>query len=251
MPYCHLLPFMESHQWEKHTVHYDFFSADWEERVDYIARAHCAELRDDPNLIGYFYSDCPTWTHDRAENKWRGPIFDPEKLESEAGRDELKALAKQYYKTTHDAIRRHDKNHLILGDRYEANAHIAMPLIEAALPYIDVLSFQDFKDPALHLEEWYQKAGKPVLLADGAKITQGEGIYKRTDGSWYAEQIEALYDNPGCVGFHLCGAYQRNKARARGLLDEHEHPDTENVEIIQHTNEKIHASMKKRSTVIK
>ena len=28
MPYCHLLPFTESHQWEKHTVHYDFRSED-------------------------------------------------------------------------------------------------------------------------------------------------------------------------------------------------------------------------------
>ncbi|MDB2347707.1 hypothetical protein N9V84_07415, partial [Verrucomicrobiales bacterium] len=50
MPYCHLLPFMESHQWEKHNVHYDFFSDDWVERCDYIARSHCAELSDDSNL---------------------------------------------------------------------------------------------------------------------------------------------------------------------------------------------------------
>jgi hypothetical protein len=85
MPYCHLLPFTESHQWEKHTVHYDYHSEDWKEWVDYVARSHCAELRDDPNLIGYFYSDCPTWTHDRPDNKWRGPIFDPERLKTEAG----------------------------------------------------------------------------------------------------------------------------------------------------------------------
>ena len=44
MPYCHLLPFTESHQWEKHTVHYDFRSEDWKEWVDYVARSHCAEL---------------------------------------------------------------------------------------------------------------------------------------------------------------------------------------------------------------
>jgi len=246
MPYCHLLPFMESHQWEKHTVHYDFFSKDWEERVDYIARAHCAELSDDPNLIGYFYSDCPTWTHDRAENKWRGPIFDPEKLESEAGRDELKALATQYYKTTHDAIRRHDKSHLILGDRYEANAHIAMPLIEAALPYIDVLSFQDFKKPLEHLDYWYKKTGKPVLLADASGIQPGEGIYKRSDGNWYAEVLDGLYQNPGCIGFHLCGAYQRNKARARGMLDEMEIPDRENVALMKAANQKIKRLMDQR-----
>ena len=48
MPYCHLLPFTESHQWEKHTVHYDFRSDDWKQWVDYVARSHCAELSDEP-----------------------------------------------------------------------------------------------------------------------------------------------------------------------------------------------------------
>jgi hypothetical protein len=243
MPYCHLLPFMESHQWEKHTVHYDFFSADWVEWCDYVARSHCSGLSDDPNLIGYFYSDCPTWTHDRPENAWRGPIFEPERLNTESGRKELKALAHQYYKTTHDAIRRHDKHHLILGDRYEANAHIAMPLIEAALPFIDVLSFQDFKDPIKHLNEWHIKTGKPVLLADASSNTPGENDFRRNDGQWYAETLDGLFENPGCIGFHLCGAYQRNKARRRGLLDEMERPDLESVKPIQAANEKINRIM--------
>ena len=136
MPYCHLLPFTESHQWEQHTRHYDFRSAEWAEWCDYVARSHCAEFRDDPNLIGYFYSDCPCWIHSRPVNAWRGPMFDPELLKTESGRKELTELAHRYYKTTHDAIRRHDPHHLILGDRYEANAPIAMEVIEAALPYI-------------------------------------------------------------------------------------------------------------------
>ena len=254
MPYCRMLPFNESHQWSKHTVHYDFFSKEWIEWVDYVARSYCAEVKDDPNLIGYFFSDCPVWIHDRPQNKWRGPMFDPEKLETQEGRDELTAMANQYYKTIHDAIRKYDPNHLILGDRYEANAPIAMEVINAAKPYVDVLSFQDFKDPTGHMKEWYEKTGKPVLLADGAGIDKGtdtyksphgEGTFKRTNGKWYSEQIQALFKNPGCVGFHLCGAYQRNKARGRGLLDEHEQPDTENVEIIQSTNMKINSLMKK------
>ncbi len=243
MPYCRMLPFTESHQWEKHTIHYDFFSEDWIKWCEYVARSYCAEVKDDPNLIGYFFSDCPTWTHSRPQNNWRGPMFDPIQLETPQGRDKLSKMATQYYKTIHDAIRKYDKNHLILGDRYEANAPIAMEVINAAMPFVDVLSFQDFRDPTTHLEEWFMKTGKPVLMADGAGMYQGEGIYKRNDGKWYAKQIEALYDNPGCVGFHLCGAYQRNKARARGLLDEYEQPDVENVDIIQHTNEKIQARM--------
>ncbi len=247
MPYCHLLPFTESHQWEKHTWHFDYRSEDWKEWCDYIARSHCAELSEDRNLIGYFYSDCPGWIHSRPANQWRGPIFDPDRLKSEAGRRELSELAGSYYKTTHDAIRRYDKHHLILGDRYEANAPIAMEVIDAAKTYVDVLSFQDFRDPVKHLDEWHQKTGKPVLLADAAKINwqTKPGEFTRNDGQWYAETLAALHENPGCIGFHLCGAYQRNKARRYGLLDEMERPDTENVELMKAANEKVAAWMDK------
>jgi len=241
MPYCHLLPFTESHQWEQHTVHYDFRGDDWKEWVDYVARSHCAELADEKNLIGYFYSDCPTWIHNRPHNQWRGPIFDPERLETQAGRKELSELATSYYKTIHDAIRRYDKHHLILGDRYEANAPIAMEVIDAAKPFVDVLSFQDFRDPVTNLDEWHKKTGKPVLLADAARIkwqTQ-PGEFTPNDGHWYAETLAALHLNPGCIGFHLCGAYQRNKGRRYGLLDEMEKPDTENVNLMKAANERV------------
>lgn len=247
MPYCHLLPFTESHQWEKHTVHYDFRSDDWKEWCDYVARSHCAELSEHRNLIGYFYSDCPTWVHERPDNEWRGPIFDLERLKTEAGRKELTELAHAYYKTTHDAIRRYDKNHLILGDRYEANAPIPMEVVNAALPFVDVLSFQNFRDPVTHLDEWYKKTGKPVLLADAAGV-RGKmvGGFKPNNGPWYAETLEGLFENPGCIGFHLCGAYQRNKARRRGLLDERENPDKEHVEQMTAANKKITERMAKQ-----
>ena len=39
-------------------------------------------------LIGYFYIDCPTCVHTRQWNTWKGPLFDPQKLESAAGRTE-------------------------------------------------------------------------------------------------------------------------------------------------------------------
>ena len=248
MPYCHLLPFTESHQWEKHTVHYDFRSDDWKDWCDYVARSHCAELAEERNLIGYFYSDCPTWIHTRPRNKWRGPIFDPERLETEAGRRELTELASSYYQTTHDAIRRYDKHHLILGDRYEANAPIADEVIDAALPFVDVLSFQDFRDPVTHLKSWHDKTGKPVLLADAARMKWQTvpGEFTRNEGDWYAETLAELFGNPGCIGFHLCGAYQRNRARRYGLIDEQEQPDQENVAAMRVANEEVARAMRTR-----
>ena len=93
MPYCHLLPFTESHQWEANVRHYDYDSSEWETWCDHVARSQVVDLCDDPNLIGYFYSDCPTWVHDAKPNKWRGTIFDPDLLASASGRKELRRLA--------------------------------------------------------------------------------------------------------------------------------------------------------------
>ena len=59
--------------------------------------------------------------------------------------------------------------------------------------------------------------------------------------------LAALFDNPGCIGFHLCGAYQRNKARRRGLLDELERPDQEHVELIRGANMQVRHRMGERS----
>jgi hypothetical protein len=115
------------------------------------------------------------------------------------------------------------------------------------MPYVDVLSFQDFRHPVTHMKEWYEKTGKPVLLADAAnpaKKAQPDGFIPN-DGAWYASTLEALFETPGCIGFHLCGAYQRNKARRRGLLDEHENPDPENVPLMKAANERIEKKMVK------
>jgi len=121
-----------------------------------------------------------------------------------------------------------------------------MPLIEAAKPFIDVLSFQDFRDPLKHLEHWHKVTGMPVLLADAAGNIPGDDDFRRNDGEWYARVLHGLYENPGCIGFHLCGAYQRNKARRRGLLDEFEKPDQENVDLITAVNERIVRLMDER-----
>jgi len=52
MPYCHMLPFVDFHQWEVETKNPDFYSKGFEQWCDYVARAHCGRLADDPKLIG-------------------------------------------------------------------------------------------------------------------------------------------------------------------------------------------------------
>ena len=83
-----------------------------------------------------------------------------------------------------------------------------MEVINSAKPYVDVLSFQDFRNPVKHLDEWHKKTGMPVLLADAARINWQTvpGEFTQNNGAWYAGNLAALFKNPGCIGFHLCGA---------------------------------------------
>lgn len=248
MPYCHMLPFSEIHQWEVETRLPDIRGKGFAEWCDVVAREHCARYADDPKLIGYFYSDCPVWVHHREGNAWRGSLFDPDRLSSEAGRRELFELATKYYQVTHDAIRRYDPHHLILGDRYEANAPLPEEVVRAALPYVDVISFQCFRGAAVVKEKlgrWARFVRKPILLADSATWRGNDppatlGIrYRYQDPAGYRAIVDELRAIPESVGFHLCGAYIRNETRKCGLLSEDETPDAVAIQGIRQTNREV------------
>ena len=216
MPYCHLLPFTETHQWDRETSYPDVFSREFEEWCDFVARKDCVQMANDPNLIGYFYVDCPSWVHCQKGNP-KGPWFDPARLDTTSGRKELGKMATQYYRITHDAIRRYDPNHLILGDRYEGRSALPDEILEAAVPYVDVLSFQYFsraEEICPDFERWHTLTGLPVLLADAAPPRRQPGAYE--------PMIRGLREHSSCIGWHVCGAYVRNRCRGAGFRDEQE-----------------------------
>jgi hypothetical protein len=241
MPYCHMLPFVDFHQWEVETIHPDVKGKGFAAWCDYVARAHCGRFADDPKLIGYFYSDCPTWVHVRKDNTWKGPMYDPERLKSAAGRRELFELARTYYQVTHDAIRRYDKHHLIFGDRYEAKAALPDEVVKAALPYVDVLSFQCFGKADVVQEKlgyWDTTYDKALLLADNSNGRKGtpnqHGSFQNPVA--YGEIMQVLRAMPSCIGYHLCGAYIQNRVWRRGLRDGQNAVDLEGTDGIRRVN---------------
>ena len=239
MPYCHMLPFAEIHQWDVETRYPDVFSQEFEDWCDYVARSACARMAGDAKLIGYFYSDCPTWAHASLPHPHKAPWFDPERLKTAGGRKALFDLASRYYQVTHDAIRRYDADHLILGDRYEAMAFLPEEVLQAAAPYIDVLSFQYFSDGEVistDFVRWHEQAGLPVLLAD-ACVPRAKGA---DAAERYEPMMRALRETPCCVGWHYCGAYLENTARNRGLRDRRDREDTALVEAMSRVNAETH-----------
>lgn len=232
MPYCHMLPFANFHQWEAETRNPDFFDSGFEDWCDYVARDEAARLANNKNLIGYFYIDCPTWVHTREWSTWKGSIIDPEQLECEAGKKELLKMATKYYKTTHDALRRYDKNHLIFGDRYDAKQPMSEIVIEAALPYVNALSFQHFVPPETIVENlnyWHQKTKYPTLVADACRLEKNGEHKLQHNTDMYSKTYELLRKTSSCIGYHLCGAYIYNRTRKYALLNEKEQPIGDDV----------------------
>ena len=248
MPYFHLLPFIESHQWEWETRLPDIRSAAFEEWCDYVARDRCARFRDDPKLVGYFFTDCPAWIHSSPGNSWKAPILDPELEKTESGRKEIFETATIYYKTIVEAIKRYDPNHLICGDRYEANAPISEEVLRAAMPYVDIFSFQCFGNAAhIHtrLSRWADFLKKPILLADSMVNKEGHRGWppqedRTQDDIECGEVMKVLRTIPECIGFHLCGAYIKNNARRYGLLDLHDEVESTTTGIGSVNHDQMH-----------
>lgn len=79
-------------------------------------------------------------------------------------------LTSQYYKLVHDTVRRYDKNHLILGDRYPG--HYPAPVARAAAPYVDVISTNYGADringtlSRFYLDRLHRLTKKPILIGE-------------------------------------------------------------------------------------
>ena len=230
MPYVHLLRFTDI-EWYVEPSFPDVFSQEFETHCDRIARDTCAQLAGDPWLIGYCYSDAPNWP------LWRQRV----------GMERIGDVARRYYQVIHDAVRRYDTNHLLLGDRYKGDVSIPIDgrkvnglpveVLDAMQETIDVLTVEYYRPVPrmeLDLEVWHEITGKPVLMADSAflaptdvlKPAPGSSVYasdQAARGRAYAEHAARLYSNPLVVGYHWC-AFGRSPGRNSGLLDGDDQP---------------------------
>ena len=76
-------------------------------------------------------------------------------------------------------------------------------------------------------------------LADSAGNIKLPNGTIRNDPSKYRNTLAALREVPACVGFHLCGAYLRNRTRNRGLRGPDEAPDAVALEGIVAANQEM------------
>ena len=166
----------------------------------------------------------------------------------------LQEICEKWYQIHHDAIRKYDPYHLILGDRN--TLHLQVPpepwAYHIMSKYIDVLSVNVMGPPEIVydvLEPATRSWNGPILLAD-----TGAGIYDVEPGksTWEAKDLaeyEKVYsglirmsmEHPQIIGFGWCGYYESPYPRARSgiVAIENDEPLEERVEIIKRWNQKM------------
>ncbi|GAA3439782.1 agarase [Kutzneria kofuensis] len=231
MPYTLALRVAEIESWNGHPAYRDPRSRDFAEYCDHLARTICRP--DDPLLLGYFLVDGPAWEGHHSGRGWAGP---------------LREVAQAYYRVATEAIRRHDPNHLILGDRYGTKAGAPEAVLDAAAEHVDVLSVQTFPgrkvEPAMEtIGRWHERTGLPVLIADTGNWCPTTMSPHRTgsepDQAARADGYELLATTFAAedwiLGWHWC-SYVENPQRGFGLKDPWDEPYAELVERIAEVN---------------
>ena len=132
----------------------DWFAPSFVTNADEVAATQVAPLADDPNLIGWYTDSELDWGPNGSDLETQLEHY----LALPAGSPGLAvaqqyvgnpngfvyALATRYFQVTTAAIRMYDTHHLILGVKAEGQ-EIQPQLLEAARPYVDVFSIDDYQ----------------------------------------------------------------------------------------------------------
>jgi hypothetical protein len=213
----------------------DYFSQEFHDAANRVAQRSCAPHANDPWLLGYFTDNELRWGSDwRSKNSLldaylnmaptsagyaRASAFikarghEPGNLTDDDKSAFLELVAVEYGRVTHDAIRRADPNHLVLGCRFAGYAGDSV--MRGVGPYFDVISFHSYSPnaPTDRLALIHRLTGKPTMITEfsfkamdsGLPNTKGAARPVATQedrAKGFTTYVEALAALPSCVGFH-------------------------------------------------
>ncbi|RLI24321.1 beta-agarase, partial [Candidatus Bathyarchaeota archaeon] len=125
----------------------------------------------------------------------------------------LSRYAERYFSVCHDAVKRADPNHMILGCRFA----VAPPreVLETVKDYVDVVSINNYSltAPTGILRHVYEVTGKPMMVTEfsfkamdsGLPNTKGAGIPLKTQrerAEHCKRYIDTLLTLPFILGYH-------------------------------------------------
>jgi len=225
----------------------DFFSPSFADAVEKRAAELCPGLANDPWLIGYYTDNEIRWMPDIRSKESVLEVFLKKPTDSpgyqkavafvkERGRTSetitfddiyafLEVASAQYGKIIQTAIHHHDKNHLILGSRFNSLAPIQ--LTRGLAPFYDVFSFNNYEHraPLYKLEEINRISGKPTMITEFSFKAMDSGLYntigagdavatQQDRANLFTNYVQDLARLPSSVGFYWFRYRDQPKAGA-------------------------------------
>ena len=203
----------------------DVFDPGWKLAVERNAQKECSPFRNDPWVLGYFTDNERPWKHqDEAEEFLK--MFLEMPSSSQGHQEALKAkksgkaaieafrdkAADIYFKTTAEAFRKADPNHMILGCRFAGKPPLSV--VKKMKGYADVISLNNYleKPPTRLIQEMSEAADLPVIVSEFSFKAPAPGLEKSGSGPekssqgerarGYEDYVRSLVKLDCCVGYH-------------------------------------------------
>jgi hypothetical protein len=236
----------------------DVFDPSFHAQVRAKVAALCATTRDNPNCIGYWWTDTPRWDLEIAQRffgtNWVSTIRAlpeaapgrkryAEFLRGPGPHDDrafLRLIARELYAVTAAAFKEHDPKRLLFGERYKLGDHPPEVLAEAA-KFVDVLSIQPGPEAgplpgpgreerefdATRFDALHRVTGKPIAICDH-QVSFRDPAHPVTLWHQFATQAEAAdsyerflraaFARPYIVGYFRCQYWNQWMPAPRALL---------------------------------
>jgi hypothetical protein len=227
----------------------DVFDPAWSKGVHDRAREQCAPHKNDPWILGYFTDNELAWGHENEAKAMldhflempagspgheKAQAFVAEHGKGKAADRFRHEVALAYFRTTAQAIRAADPNHLILGCRFAG--HPPDEVYRAMKGHADVVSINTYspKPPVDLLRDVHKATGLPVMVTEwsvkgrdsGPLTSHGSGPVVATQherAEHYAKYVRELADCNFCVGFHWF-RYRDHPGNNQGLVNTQDVP---------------------------
>ena len=251
----------------------DVFDSGWQEKVKQTLQRKIEPHKDNPNLMGIYWTDMPLWDlnygkrsgktnwveamkalPEEAPGRQRYEEFLAEQGDQATDEEFLRLIARTYYKVIGEETRRLAPDSIIFGERYGPNI-TPSSVIEEAAPWTDAVAVQPYgnKFNVADFDRIHRASGgKGIIICDHnisfptkehpkTMWTQLPTVEKVAQT--HAKYVNDALSKPYILGYHRCQYIDRFQAHLsvlkQGLIQADGSPYEELVQLLTKTNEEV------------
>ncbi|MEM0895787.1 MAG: hypothetical protein AAGJ79_02795 [Verrucomicrobiota bacterium] len=251
----------------------DVFDPAWQDKVKQTLRRKIEPHRDNPNLMGIYWTDMPLWDlkygqrsgktnwveamktlPEEAPGRQRYEEFVAERGDEATDEEFLRLIARTYYKVLGEETRRLAPDSIIFGERYGPNMTPSL-VIEEAAPWIDAVAVQPYGN-TFNVADFDRihraSGGKGIIICDH-NISFPTKEHPKT--MWtqlptieevaqtHAQYVNDALSKPYILGYHRCQFIDRFQAHLgvlkQGLIKADGNPHEKLVTLVTETNHEV------------